>query len=68
MNKNLNCVGATIKASQAYSQDKNTVRTMERGYQEMADINLSLCNIYFAVESEVDTYYDYIAEREQSGS
>lgn len=37
---------------------------MKKGYQEMADINLSISTSCFEVESEVETYYDRIAESE----
>ncbi|PHV69818.1 hypothetical protein CS063_13970 [Sporanaerobium hydrogeniformans] len=43
---------------------KIKVGTMKKGYQEMADINLSLSKLYFEVEREVESYYDRIAECE----
>lgn len=55
---------ANTKASRKYKNDKETLSTMMRGYQEMADINLSLSKIYFEAESEVETYYDRVAESE----
>ena len=38
--------------------------TMKKGYQEMAEINLSISKLYFEVESEAESYYDRIAECE----
>ncbi len=38
--------------------DKTIQKTMKRGYLEMADINLSISNLYFQVESEA--YYDNV--------
>lgn len=35
---------------------------MKKGYRDMAEINLSLSKLYFEVESEVESYYDRIAE------
>ena len=65
MNKSLNHTRANTKASMKNRMDKNNEwHTMVKGYQEMADINLTLSKIYFEVESEVDTYYDRIAESE----
>ncbi len=43
---------------------KIKINTMKKGYQEMADINLSLSRLYFEVEREVESYYDRIAECE----
>ncbi len=43
---------------------KIKIHTMKKGYQEMADINLSLSKLYFEVEREVESYYDRIAECE----
>ncbi len=39
--------------------------TMKRGYKEMAAINLALSNFCFQAESEVQSYYDRIAECEE---
>ncbi len=39
--------------------------TMKKGYKEMAAINLDLSNLYFQIESEVQSYYDRIAECEE---
>ncbi len=64
MNKHPNHIRTNTKASTKYKPDKKVLTTMVKGYQEMADINLSLSKIYFEVESEVDTYYDRIAESE----
>ena len=55
---------ANTKSQKKSTLDKNTVNTMKKGYLEMADINLSLSKLYFEVESEVETYYDRIAECE----
>ncbi|MGL4345143.1 MAG: hypothetical protein ACRCTE_08100 [Cellulosilyticaceae bacterium] len=43
---------------------KADMNIMKKGYQEMADINLSISTLCFEVESEVETYYDRIAESE----
>lgn len=64
MNKPQNHTKANIKSSIKHQQDKRAFNTMVKGYQEMADINLSLSKMYFEVESEVDTYYECIAESE----
>jgi len=45
--------------------EKKQLNTMEKGYQEMAEINLSISKLYFEVESEAESYYDRIAECEQ---
>lgn len=39
--------------------------TMKKGYKEMAAINLALSNYCFQAESEVQSYYDRIAECEE---
>ncbi len=44
--------------------DKAILKMMQRGYLEMADINLSISNLYFQIESEVQSYYDNIVECE----
>lgn len=43
---------------------KEELRTMKKGYKEMAEINLALSNLYFEVESEAQSYYDCIVECE----
>lgn len=35
--------------------------TMKKGYKEMAEINLSISQMYFEAESEVASYYDRIS-------
>ncbi|OOB77853.1 MAG: hypothetical protein ATN33_08420 [Epulopiscium sp. Nele67-Bin001] len=44
--------------------DRTVLKMMRRGYLEMADINLSISNLYFQVESEVQSYYDDLVECE----
>lgn len=44
--------------------EKKQLNTMKKGYQEMAEINLSISKLYFEVESEAESYYDRIAECE----
>ena len=44
--------------------EKKQLSTMKKGYQEMAEINLSISKLYFEVESEAESYYDRIAECE----
>ncbi len=55
-------IEANIKTSHKSTIDKVILSNMRDGYKEMADINLSLSKLYFGVESEVETYYDRIAE------
>lgn len=43
---------------------KNELNRMEKGYKEMAAINLALSNLYFEAESEAQSYYDRTAECE----
>ncbi len=38
--------------------DKNLLKTMKKGYLEMAEINLSLSKLYFEIEREAQSYYD----------
>lgn len=44
--------------------ERKQLNTMKKGYQEMAEINLSISKLYFEVESEAESYYDRIAECE----
>ncbi len=44
--------------------DKTILKMMQKGYLEMADINLSISNLYFQAESEVQSYYDSLVECE----
>ena len=44
--------------------EKKQASSMKKGYQEMAEINLSISKLYFEVESEAESYYDRIAECE----
>ncbi|WP_069999469.1 hypothetical protein [Cellulosilyticum sp. I15G10I2] len=44
--------------------EKKQISTMKKGYQEMAEINLSISKLYFEVEREAESYYDRIAECE----
>ncbi|MGL4362740.1 MAG: hypothetical protein ACRCSG_05680 [Cellulosilyticaceae bacterium] len=53
-----------IGYSQKNYMDKYLTSTMEKGYKEMATINLSLSKLYFGVENEVDTCYEDIVESE----
>lgn len=46
------------------SSTKKQKLTMKKGYQEMAEINLSISKLYFEVEREAESYYDCIAECE----
>ncbi|MDF2877665.1 MAG: hypothetical protein K0S30_761 [Clostridia bacterium] len=46
------------------SSDKKQKMTMKKGYQEMAEINLSISKLCFEVEREAESYYDRIAECE----
>lgn len=55
---------ANEKTSIKHDTDKKILNTMKRGYQEMADINLSLSKLYFEAEREVESYYDRTAESE----
>lgn len=49
---------ANDKTSDIRYDDKENLITMKKGYQEMADINLSLAKLCFEVEREVESYYD----------
>lgn len=58
---------SNIKASDEKAKkelEKEQLTTMKKGYQEMAEINLSISKLYFEVESEAESYYDRIAECE----
>ncbi|MGL4736042.1 MAG: hypothetical protein ACRCW2_01190 [Cellulosilyticaceae bacterium] len=52
------------QSSSKKQKAKVEMNIMKKGYQEMADINLSISTLCFEVESEVETYYDRIAESE----
>ncbi|OON99282.1 MAG: hypothetical protein ATN35_13505 [Epulopiscium sp. Nele67-Bin004] len=55
---------SSSSVQQKKSMDQAILMKMKRGYLEMADINLSISNLYFQVESEVQSYYDSIVECE----
>lgn len=59
-----NSCKANDKASNKRYNDKENLITMKKGYQEMADINLTLAKLCFEVEREVESYYDCVAESE----
>lgn len=57
-------IRANDKTSKQRYKEKEDLMTMKKGYQEMADINLSLAKLCFEVEREVQSYYDCVAESE----
>lgn len=63
MTKSRSDVKANEKKFKVISEKKQ-LNTMKKGYQEMAEINLSISKLYFEVESEAESYYDRIAECE----
>ncbi len=63
MTKSRSDVRANEERLREISEQKK-LNTMKKGYQEMAEINLSISKLYFEVESEAESYYDRIAECE----
>lgn len=57
-------ISANDKTSRQRYKEKEDLITMKKGYQEMADINLSLAKLCFEVEREVESYYDCVVESE----
>lgn len=55
---------ANDKASNVGYLEKDDHMMLKKGYQEMADINLSLAKLCFEVEREVESYYDCVVESE----
>ena len=45
-------------------EENQNLVTMEKGYKEMAYINLALAKLCFELEREVESYYDCVAESE----
>lgn len=43
------------------TKEQKEIDTMKKGYKEMAEINLSISQLYFEAESEVASYYDRIS-------
>jgi hypothetical protein len=43
------------------TKGQKDLSTMKKGYKEMAEINLSISQMYFEAESEVASYYDRIS-------
>ncbi len=43
------------------TKEQKELSTMKKGYKEMAEINLSISQLYFEAESEVASYYDRIS-------
>lgn len=64
MTQNESITQASSQSSSKKPKIKCDMNIMKKGYQEMADINLSISTLCFEVESEVETYYDRIAESE----